>query len=466
MALGSRSKAAATADKKAAPKKGAATSPRTSPVVTATHTGPYIPGIKVATPNLGRGAEIRLKVLDALSKLKEDPASVIHPDDMDEVCPTGSIVNDVVLGLGGFPLSSRFTQVQGEEHSGKSTLMYGYAANFQRLYGEPVAILDHEQAVMPPYLRACGIDTSEGNLILRRPIDLDESIKLVMNLAKQGVRCFVFDSVPAMEQGVDEKKVNKGEGMDMRVGEHAAAFKQFLRLLRQYTRGCQCLFVNQIRSLIPQNTKDQNKIKYATIGDPAYVVPGGKAMKFWSSLTLETMKGKVFETAGDDEEWLFPEATERHDGARTWGVYKTNIRVLKNKITGGGYRQYHIYLRPGSGIDDWISVRELARDYDLIRSSSAGTIVGLDGVTPIASYKNKSSAIQALVHEQDMKVLIPLREMLVDTILKADQAAYAYERTARDRFLAGEIDAPEAKALGVHGAVDFEAETPGTDDLD
>lgn len=435
----------------------------------ATISGPIIPGVRVMAPakHSPASSDARRKALAALASMKGDlKHSFIDKNHQEIIMPTGSIVLDGVLGLGGFPMEDRVVHVQGEEHSGKSTIFFSYLGNYQRMTGEPVAIMDHEKATEPHYLRGCGVDTSDGNLFLHRPKDFDQCLKLCKMYSEAGVKVFMFDSVPKMIAGVSAKDVDAGKAMDVRPGEHAAAFKQFLNALSSHTRGCQLLFVNQIRDLIATTMKDQARVKYQTIDKPAYVIPGGRALKFAVNVGLEAMKGKTFDKVSEDDEWLFPEISIDKDKARVWGINRTALRVMKNKSTSGGYRAYHLYTRPGVGIDDNISIRELAKAYDLIRGDRSGWVVGRDGEANIAEFRNKEAALQALVYDEDQRILQELKELLFQVIAEEDAKRFRYEQTARDKFLAGDIEASEARALGVIGATDFEAETPGTEEVD
>ena len=462
-------KAGAEPATKKAPAKGKKADAPVAKASPAAISGPIIPGVRVlqASPRSSGSSDVRRAALAALASLKGDlKSSYIDKDHQEILVPTGSIVLDGVLGLGGFPLENRLIHMQGEEHSGKSTIFFSYLGNYQRIQHEPVVFLDYEGCTEPKYLRECGVNTDDGNIFTHRPRDFDDALRLCKMYAGAGIKVFMFDSVPKMIKGVDGKTVDKGQAMDVRPGEHAAAFKQFLNALSCHTRGCQLLFVNQIRDLIATTMRDQARVKYQTIDKPAYVVPGGRALKFAINIGLEAMKGKTFDKVSEDDEWLFPEISTDPEKARVWGINRTALRVMKNKSTSGGYRAYHLYTRPGMGVDDNISIRELAKAYDLIRGNSKGWVVGRDGEANIAEYRNKDAALQALVCDEDPRVLQALKEMLFQVIFEEDAKRFRYEQTARDKFLAGDIEASEARALGVIGATDFEAETPGTTEMD
>lgn len=413
-------------------------------------------------PNRGTDAQAAARKAAMMAKigtLKEHPKSAIPNDFVERSFPTGSIVIDEVLGIREIPAHGRMVQVHGEEHSGKSTLLYHFAGAYQKVWKRPVWIWDIEGQLKTNYLWQCGLDPDPDMTILRQTTDVNEILRntfAMMGDGRDDNTClcdyFIFDSVACMIPPVTDKEIEKNEALTHQVGDQAKLFKRFMQLLQPRARQTDsCIhFVNQQSSIIPQNSQEQRAMKYATVTNWNYTLTGGKAARYFPSLMLMTAKGKAFEGAGDDEAWLFSPQAEGADKVgvgRQWDVNRSNLRVLKNKINDGGYREYHIYTRPGGGIDDWISVRELAKHYGLITTGKGGTIIGRPEA-PLATFKTKALAQQALVREQNMGLLIPLRALTVDAIRADDPRKFVFERSDKDRYIAGETDVnPDAAGL-------------------
>lgn len=427
-----------------------------------------------ATPNKFKakadGSEQRRKFLQALGSIKEDPTTIIANDYVERIFETGSIVLDHVLGLKGFPCHGRMIQVHGEEHSGKSTMEYCAAAAYQREFDEPVLIWDFEGQLTTEYLAQCGLNMDPAYLQIRMPDSAEDCLRVTCELLEaDACRCFIFDSVGWIMPGTDMKEIRKGKAMDYRPGEQAKAFKKFLSILIPRARKADAvlLFVNQQIGVIPATQQEQNAVKYGTITNLPYTVAGGKAARYTPSIMLETSKGKAFEGAKEDEVWLFAPGEDKAGAGRSWDINQTKIRVLKNKVNNGGYRAYHLYIRPGGGIDDWISVRELAHHYGLFSAvKGKGFVVGRAD-NPIATYKVKADAIEDVVIKQNMEVLVPLRALVVECIHADDPRSFGYERTALDKFNAGDAEVEGLPPDVRRGVINLEDELGvGTDDVD
>lgn len=427
----------------AASKRAAAQAPTT----------PTPSGFPAILPQRGSSSEAqvrRMSLLNKVSGLKEGVGSVLTNDFVERSFPTGSIVIDEVLGIREIPAHGRMVQVHGEEHSGKSTLLYHFAGAYQKVWNRPVWIWDIEGQLKPDYLWQCGLDPDPSMTYLRQTTDVNEILRntwQLMGNGKDPADCdyFIFDSVACMTPPISEKDILAGKALDPKVGDQARMFKRFLQLLQPRARvSDSCIhFVNQQSSIIPQTSKEQMAMKYATITNWNYTITGGKAARYFPSLMLMTAKGKAFEGAGDDEKWIFPVQGEGKDKigvGRNWDINRTQLRVLKNKINDGGYREYHIYIRPGGGIDDWASVRELAKHYNLISTAAGkGTIIGRPEA-PIETFRTQAEAIKALVIEERLDLLEKLRALTVDAIRADDPRKFRYERTQADKFTAGDSD--------------------------
>ena len=388
------------------------------------------------------GASVRAAMMSKLSTIKEDQDTIIPNDFVERSFPTESIVINNVLGIKEIPMHGRMVQVHGEEHTGKSTLLYTFAAAYQKVWGRPVMVWDLEGQLVPEYLWNCGMNPDPAFTQLRMPTDINDVLRITCeHLLDKTVDYFIFDSVAWLLPETTMKEIRANKALNFTVGEQAKLVKKFLQILVPRARRADAAlhFVNQQSAIIPQNTKEAMAMKYASITSWNHTITGGKAARYTPSLMLVTAKGKAFEGAGDDEEWLFPTGEGKAGAGRSWDVNKTQLRIVKNKINDGGYREYCIYIRPGGGIDDWISVRELAKHYDLISKISGGYAVG-KVECPLATFKTKAQAIDALVLRQDMSLLLPLRALTVDAIEADNPRAFIYERSQEDKFAAGETD--------------------------
>jgi hypothetical protein len=242
------------------------------------------------------------------------------------------------------------------------------------------------------------------------------------------------------------------------VGEHARFMTDFFKLVTPLAakRNALMLFVNQQTTKIATTKKDQMKAKWAGgVTNVDYDVKGGKAPKQFASYQIETTKGSAIEGAYDEDEAFLYEGRDYAAGvAKTQNILRNHIRVLKNKVTSGGYREFDIYLRPGGGIDDWISVRALAQNYGMIKflGPKQGYRVGSEA-NPLARYPTKNDAKKALVLDEDMDVLVPLRAMVIEAI-KADDVSFRFNPSIADRIMAGEDDDELATAMAAMGGND------------
>ena len=436
---------------KAKGKKAAASAEATGTAApVATRRPARTPNTSATTTTDAEAAQRRLNLMSKVGGLKEGVGSILDNNYVERVFPSDSIVIDEVLGLRGIPAHGRMLQVHGEEHSGKSTLLYHFAGAYQRHTRRPVWIWDIEGQLKTDYLWQCGLDPDPAMTYLRQTTDVNEILRntwLLMGNGKEPADCdyFIFDSVSCMMPPIPEKDIIAGKALDPKVGDQARMFKRFLQILQPRARiSDSCIhFVNQQSAIIPQTQKEMQAQKYATITNWNYTITGGKAARYFPSIMLMTAKGKAFEGAGDDEKWIFPAQGEGKDKVgvgRHWDINRTQLRVLKNKVNNGGYREYHLYIRPGGGIDDWASVRELAKHYGLISTvAGKGTVIGRVEA-PIATFKTQAQAIQALVVEEQMDILTRLRPLVVDAIRADDPRSFRYERTAMDKFTAGDTD--------------------------
>ncbi|HEX5578216.1 MAG TPA: recombinase RecA, partial [Candidatus Limnocylindria bacterium] len=230
----------------------------------------------------GRGAIMRLGDRGALSV---------------EVIPTGSVALDLALGVGGVP-RGRITEIFGPESSGKTTLCYHIVANAQRA-GGVAAFIDAEHALDPGYARNVGVNVDE--LLVSQPDTGEQALEIAETLIRSnGVDVVVIDSVAAL---VPRAEI-EGEMGDSFVGLQARLMSQALRKLTGAINRSKTalVFTNQLREKIG-----------VMFGNPE-TTPGGRALKFYSSVRLDIRRIETLKTGTDAV------------GSRT------RVKVVKNKV--------------------------------------------------------------------------------------------------------------------------------------
>jgi recombination protein RecA len=196
--------------------------------------------------------------------------------------PTGSIALDLALGVGGVP-RGRITEVFGPESSGKTTLCQHVIAESQRR-GGVAAFIDVEHALDPGYARACGVNVDE--LLVSQPDTGEQALEITETLIRSGgVDCVVVDSVAAL---VPRAEI-EGEMGDSFVGIQARLMSQALRKLTgAVSRSNTALvFTNQLREKIG-----------VMFGNPE-TTPGGRALKFYSSVRLDIRRVETIKNGTD-----------------------------------------------------------------------------------------------------------------------------------------------------------------------
>ena len=187
-----------------------------------------------------------------------------------QAIPTGSLSLDMALGIGGVP-RGRVTEVFGSESSGKSTLAYHTMAEAQRT-GGMAAYIDAEHALDPEYAGRCGVDT-EG-LLVSQPDNAEQGLEICEYLVRSGALDIVaIDSVAALVP----KSELEGDMGDSHVGLQARLMSQALRKLTAAIRrsNTAVMFINQIRE------------KVGVVWGNPEVTPGGRALKFYSSVRID-----------------------------------------------------------------------------------------------------------------------------------------------------------------------------------
>lgn len=193
--------------------------------------------------------------------------------------------------------------------------------------------------------------------------------------------------------------------------------------------------INQTRARIDDSTEAgwANDYSYT---NKTYVLPGGRICRFTPSVMVEMRMVKEVKPIAPDatpgkgpekDEFVVEPATPETDGKPC--VNRIRVRTLKNKVTGAGFREGYIWVRPATsrcpGIDEWMSVRELAREHGLIQNKGAKWFVGEDSDHAVATYPNKEAAVEDLVVKQNPDVLKKLRALVIEAVKADNSGRYA-----------------------------------------
>jgi recombination protein RecA len=252
-----------------------------------------------------------------------------------EVIPTGCLPLDIALGVGGIP-RGRIIEIYGNESSGKTTLTYHIIAQAQKA-GGTCAFIDAEHALDPVYAAKCGVNVDE--LLLSQPDYGEQALDIADLLVRSGaIDCFVVDSVAALVPRTELE----GEMSDNQVGLQARLMSKALRKLAGSLNKSRCagIFINQIREKVG-----------VMFGNPE-TTPGGRALKFWSSVRIELRRVENIK-----------------NGTESIGS-RTRAKVVKNKVSPP-FRQADFDILYGSGISQSSAILDLGLEHGFITKTGA-----------------------------------------------------------------------------------------------
>ncbi|AFK86850.1 MULTISPECIES: recombinase RecA [Thermoanaerobacterium] len=308
-----------------------------------------------------------------------------------DVISTGSIDLDIALGVGGVP-RGRIIEIFGPESSGKTTIALHILAEAQKLGGTG-AFIDAEHALDPVYAKNVGVNID--NLLVSQPDTGEQALEIVEALVRSGaVDVIVIDSVAAL---VPKAEID-GDMGDAHVGLQARLMSQALRKLSGVISKTKsvAVFINQLREKVG-----------VMFGNPE-TTPGGRALKFYSTIRLDVRKVDGIKQGNDIV------------GNRT------RVKVVKNKVAPP-FKQAEFDIMYGEGISREGSILDLAASIDIIDKSGAwysyGDIRLGQGRENAKQYLKENKAIADEIENkirENFNLLVTTKKSIVDDEVEQD----------------------------------------------
>ena len=289
--------------------------------------------------------------------------------------PTGSLTLDTALGIGGLP-RGRIIEIFGAESAGKSTLAMSVVAEAQQMGGQ-AAFIDIEHAMDPNYAKKIGVDTDK--LLISQPDSAEQALEITEYLIRSGaLDIIVIDSVAAL---VPTAEIEGNMG-DMQVGLQARLMSKALRKLTSiiHITDTVCIFINQLREKVG-----------VIFGNPE-TTPGGRALKFYSSVRIDLRKTEAIKV-----------------GTEIIGN-RVRARVVKNKVAAP-FKKAEMEILYDSGISKEGGILDIGTEKDIIKKSGA-----------FYSYKDTRLGQGREAARIFLRDNIEIRKEIEDTIRNSEEA--------------------------------------------